>query len=205
MQRMLVQLSAVNGLPCPKLFILLAADRDGNTARGKPVEWTKNMASVKLYLHFVCSHSLRPVSKKCRIKLRYKRDWMRAIAPALNLSLGVIKLSLSLLVGHEVPIDFTRIKEMDDWCKDILDPTDRSVLEEASLGGLLSKEDMSKLRLLTGNALSKVAEKAASSNVNWQSELVPVYDYEKKEPTFVMKEFECDHRYQREGGLFTAG
>ena len=49
-----------------------------------------------------------------------------------------------------------------------------------------------------------MAEKAAAQNIRWQSELVPVYDYEKKEPTFVLKEYANNERYRRERDKFMA-
>ena len=54
------------------------------------------------------------------------------------------------------------------------------------------------LQILVGNSLSQVAEKAASSNINWQSELVPVYDTLKREPTFVLHRYASESRYQAE-------
>lgn len=195
-QELLLQLTAGNGMPCPSLFILVEAGTTGKCLH--PKEWAKNAASVKLYLYFVCSHSLRPVSDKCRIKLRYRREWMRAIAPALNLSLDLLQLAMTVFVGNELHVDFAKLKEMDEWAKELLDPAERDAIEEVSrCGG--SKNDMSpNLQHLVGHSLSCVAEKAAAQNIRWQSELVPVYDYEKKEPTFVLKEYANNERYRRE-------
>ena len=200
MQDLLMQVTT-NGLLVPKLFILVEAN-SGN--HWHPKEWAKNAASVKLYLYFVCSHSLQPVSDKCRIKIRYRRDWMKAIAPALNLSLDLIQLTMNIFTGRELHLDFVKIKEMDEWAKELLTPSERDRMEEVSrMSPSKSRNDMSsELQVLVGDSLSRVAEKAAAQNIKWQSELVPVYDYEKKEPTFVMKKYAQDSRYQRENDIF---
>lgn len=169
--------------PLSHAFIIL------NTGRAK------NAASVKLYLYFVCSHSLQPVSDKCRIRLRYSRDWLKAIAPAWNVSLDVLKLSCGIALGRDCPLEIAKIKAMDEWVRDYLDDDQRTVIEEAKSS---DGSDSSTLKSLLGNSLSFVAEKAASSNVKWQSELVPVFDYEKNEPTFVMSQFASEPRYQSE-------
>ena len=144
-----------------------------------------------MYLHFVCSHSLQPVSDKSRIKVRYTHNWLKAIAPALNASLELIKISLNLSLSRETPLDLAKINEMDEWAKDLLEAEERTMIEECSASG----SDTS-IQSLIGNSLSRVAEKAASSNINWQSELVPVFDYEKNEPTFVMSRYSSESRYQ---------
>ena len=89
---------------------------------------------------------------------------------------------------------------MDEWAKGLLDPANRDAIEEANNSG--SRSLRADLRTIAGNSLSRVAEKAASSNINWQSELVPVFDYEKKEPTFVMKKYASDSRYQSGTDIF---
>ena len=94
------------------------------------------------------------------------------------------------------------MKRMDEWVKTLLDPSDQEAIEEVSrCGG--SKNGMSPgVKTLVGDSLSFVAEKAAAQNIRWQSELVPVYDYEKKEPTFVMKQYANNDRYRRESDIF---
>lgn len=185
-----VKLSAANGLPCPRLFVLVGAHRNGMWSH--PREYAKNAVSVKLYLYFVCSHSLKIVSERSRIKVRYSREWFKAIAPALNASLALISISLHVALGAEIPLGFARIQEMDEWAKGLLDAEEQSVIEEAE-----NTSGSSDLRRLVGQSLNFVAEKAASSNPNWQSELVPVFDYAKNEATYVLKQYANDSRYQR--------
>merc|ERR1712111_128438 len=96
-----------------------------------PREWAKSSGSVKLYLYFCCSRSLERVSNKSRIKLRYSRDWLKAIAPALNMSLDVLKLGLGISFGRDCPLDYAKIKAMDEWVKDILANDDKTIIEKA--------------------------------------------------------------------------
>jgi len=152
----------------------------------------RTLSALTLYLYFVCSHSLKIVSERSRIKVRYSREWFKAIAPALNASLALISISLHVALGAEIPLGFARIQEMDEWAKGLLDAEEQSVIEEAE-----NTSGSSDLRRLVGQSLNFVAEKAASSNPNWQSELVPVFDYAKNEAAYVLKQYANDSRYQR--------
>jgi len=188
-----VKLCAGNGLPCPKLFILKEA---GETQRWRhPANWGGN----NLYLYFVCSHSGQMVTDKARITLKYSTEWLKSVAPALKASLEILKSSLdvSQIRGDSSSIvDSTKVLELNEWVKQLLDDNQRQLFEESkSNTGDLSCASTSSLQTLVGNALSYVAEKAASANINWQSEMTPVLDNEKKEPTFVMHKYALDPAY----------
>ena len=192
MKDLQVQVCAGNGLPCPRLFVLLEADRQGKPIWRNPREWVKNLKSVKLYIYFECSYSYERVSDNSRIKVRYTPDWLQKIAPALNASLTLIQLSLKAYSGVSLPLNLAEIQELDEWVKELIDPDDKIAIEHAQQSG-----DDNAVKELVGRSLSFVAEKAAS-NWTWQNEMVAVYDHVKKVPTFVLSEYASLSRY---GGM----
>ena len=184
------QLCAGNGLRCPRLFILVEAEKPDLS---HPREWVKNQKSVKLYLYFVCSHSNEVVSEEAKIKLRCTRDWLKKIAPALNLSLGLLQIAGGIL-GKTLPFEKCMLNEMDEWVNDLLEPKAQEILSSVRSGGrALNSSDVQEL---VGPARSLLAERAAE-NLTWQSELTEAYDFEKKEATFIKARFQGDGRYQQ--------
>jgi hypothetical protein len=112
------QLCACNGLPCPRRFILVEADRDGLRPWRNSHEWFQNAKSVKLYLYVVCSHSNELVSDKSRIKLRYTHKDLTRIAPAYNASLYLLQLTTAIVSGADADLDPFKLKQMDEWSRD---------------------------------------------------------------------------------------
>ena len=184
------QLCAGNGLRCPRLFILVEAEKPDLS---HPREWVKNQKYVKLYLYFVCSHSNEVVSEEAKIKLRCTRDWLKKIAPALNLSLGLLQIAGGIL-GKTLPDEMFKLNEMDEWVNDLLEPKAQEILSSVRSGGrALNSSDVQEL---VGPARSLLAERAAE-NLTWQSELTEAYDFVKKEATFIKARFQDDGRYQQ--------
>jgi len=174
-----VKLCAGNGLPCPKMFILKEA---GDTWR-HPTNWGRN----NLHLYFVCSHSGRTVTDKARITIKYSTEWLRSIAPALKASLEKIDLKIDVL-----PDDRETFHE---WVEKLMDEDQRRLFEELKSNTGDRSANTSALQTLVGNALSYVAERAAATNITWQSEMTPVLDHVTNEPTFVLNEYASDPAY----------
>ena len=121
----------------------------------------------------------------------------------MNASLEILKLSLDLSpIGSDLSsiVDRAKVLELDEWANQLLDDGQRRLFEESKsdTGGRSGSGSAStgSLQTLVGNALSNVAEKAASANINWQAEMTPVLDYEKNEPAFVLHEYSSDPAYQ---------
>ena len=181
------QLCAGNGLPCPRRFVLIAANRHGKLL-SNPREWAKNLKSIKLYIYFVCSHSNKMVSDDARIKVRYSPDWLKKIAPALNASLTLIQISSTPCIGTNLSLDSLKIKELDEWSKDLMDPDHRILIEDARKTGHYHR-----VKELSQKSLSFIAENV--ENRTWLNEMVPVYDSKEKTPTFVLTKYACLSRY----------
>ena len=98
-------------------------------------------------------------------------------------------MSLKASLGVESPLDFAKVKEMDEWAKTLLNPAERILMSQ------LNAQDGSNgcIEELIGNSLSRVAEKAASSSVNWQDELVAVFDHKTNESTYVLRKYAAEY------------
>lgn len=171
--------------PCPTLFVLVNVE---NHRRWQNLYG--NNACTKFYLYFVCEHSFTPVSDKSRIKIRYMKSWLKKVAPAFNMSLLFLQFAVGAL-GMQFPAESMKLSDMDSWAKELLDPTDRSVLEKADISSGLEKNT----KRLVDPALKLVAEKA-NEHMMWRTELVRVFDKEKNREIYVKPEFKDHGRYQ---------
>jgi tetratricopeptide (TPR) repeat protein len=193
--RLQAQLCAGNGLPCPRRFILIEADHDGVHPWRNPREWLRNAKCVNLFLYFVCSHSNELVSDESRIKLRYTYEDLMKIAPAYNASLYLLQQTTAIVTGAGISLDSFKLKQMDEWSRELLDPTDRDVLDRARANGNMMKD--SDARQLIGPALSLIAEKAVEKeNLSWRRELTEALDFQEKEATFIKRDYQLESRYR---------
>ncbi|EJK54581.1 hypothetical protein THAOC_25776 [Thalassiosira oceanica] len=129
----------------------------------------------------------RTVTDKARITIKYSTEWLRSIAPALKASLEKIDLKIDVL-----PDDRETFHE---WVEQLLDDNQRRLFEELKSNTGDRSANTSALQTLVGNALSYVAERAAATNITWQSEMTPVLDHVTNEPTFVLNEYASDPAY----------
>lgn len=192
--RLQAQLSAGNGLPCPRRLTLVETGHDHVHPWQNPREWFRNAKSVKLHLRFVCSHGNELVSNESRIKPRHTHEDLMKIAPACNASLCLLQLSTAIVAGTETCLDPFKLKEVDEWSRELMTPNDQLALDRARENGNVIKGGDA--QQLTGPALSLIAEKVAEKeHLRWHSELAEAFDYQEREAMLIMRDYQLDPCY----------
>lgn len=164
--------------PCPKLVWIIPDAKVKLNGR-KPSTWVTGLTDISIRVYFVCEHSFEPVSTP--VRLTVKRKWLRKIAPAVKISLFVLRLATSC-VGLPLPVlGCTSLAEQlnieTEFIDSLLEKTDQLFLDssESLFTDGVSDFDSDRMKTLTGPAYDLLADGVRTGGqLGWQDEMKPV-------------------------------
>lgn len=175
----MASLTTSGNSPCPKLVWIIPGASIAVSATS-PSTWVKGLTDVPVLVYFICEHSFTPVTKP--ILITVKRKWLRHVAPALKVTLFVLKLTTAL-AGLPLPVsNLGNLAEQVNVAAEYVD----SLLESAQCNLINQSEslftdgvrafDNEQLKLLTGRAYDLIADgvRSTGGQWSWQDELKPV-------------------------------
>ena len=174
----MASLTTSGNSPCPKLVWIIPG-ASVKVSAVNPSTWVNGLSEVALKVYFICEHSFTPVTKPVLITV--KKKWLRHVAPALKVTLFVLKLTTAL-AGLPFPVpNVGNISEQVNIAGEFVDS-----LLEADHCALINRSetlftdgirefDNEQMKSLTGRAYDLLADGARTGGqLAWQAELRPV-------------------------------
>ena len=193
----LARLSPNISTSCPKLVWIKPGSSVGsNGPATKPSSW-KHLTEISVEVYFICEHSYTSVAKP--IQLTVKKQWLRHIAPALKLTLVVLKLTTTF-AGLPFPLsNFVNISEQVDIANEfvdsLLDANESNLINESEqfFTNGTKQVDHEQIKTLTGPAYDYLADGVRSGGQsNLQEEMTPVLD---EHGAIIWVKHEYSHKY----------
>lgn len=167
--------------PIPRLFILLPAEQTATWH--DPKSWLRRNVQDLFHLYFVCSHTLK--AAPAPIQLRASKKWIKRVAPALGISLTILKiaslalagipLTIPMLGGVELEVDSEKLQEflgvVEEFVGEETTSGDIELMKSLKTKRHLSKSEIG--RLQNSDSYELVKEKAMEQH-DWRSHMVPV-------------------------------
>ena len=172
---------------CPTAVWLVPADRTaGNSAKAWK-QWARNITHKRYDLYFVCQHSFEVVETKMEITV--PRPWLTQAAPALVLSMFLLKTALTIGGLPALPFPIPTLSRSDqilmneEFVTDLLDNATLKLMEAFKAaytqGSDLSYSESSQLLALTGASYEGIVAKATSmKRCHWKQSMEPVANHQ---------------------------
>ena len=171
---------------CPTVVWLVPADPTAGNSVKAWKQWARNLTHKKYDLYFVCQHSFEVVETQMSITV--PRSWLTQAAPALYLSMFLLKTALTIggLPALPFPIpSLSRADQIDmneEFVTDLLDNSTLKSVESfksAYTQGLdLPYSESSQLLTLTGTSYEGIVAKATSmKRCHWKQSMEPVANH----------------------------
>jgi hypothetical protein len=174
----MASLTTSGNSPCPKLVWIIPGTAVKISAKN-PRTWIKGFTDIPVKVYFLCEHSFRPVSQPVIITV--KRKWLGRIAPALKITLFVLKLTTSI-AGLPFPVvDVSNLSQQVEMAAEFVDSlldTDQcSLINQAETLFTEGTQEFNneQLKTLTGQAYDLLADGVRTGGqLRWKEELKPV-------------------------------
>lgn len=174
----IASLTTSGSSPCPKLVWIIPGT-SVHVSAGKPSTWIKGLTEVPVNVYFLCEHSFTPVTKP--VILTVKKKWLRHVAPALKVTLFVLKLTTTL-AGLPFPLPLIenvseQVEIATEFVNSLLDSDECTMINcsETLFTEGIQEFDNEVLRTLTGRAYDLLADGVRTGGqLTWQEELKPV-------------------------------
>lgn len=175
----MASLTTSGNSPCPKL-VWIVPSTSVKLSATNPSTWIKGLTEVPVNVYFICEHSFSPVTKP--VLLTVKKKWLSHVAPALKVTLFVLKLTTTF-VGLPFPIanlenKSEQVTAATEFVDSLLNSTECHLINQSeTLFTDGTREfDSALLKSLTGRAYDLLADGVRTGGAQrmWQEELTPV-------------------------------
>jgi hypothetical protein len=166
--------------PCPKLvWIIPGSSSIKKVSATNPSTWIRGLTEVSVQVYFICEHSFTPVTKP--VLLTVKKQWLKHVAPALKVTLFVLKLTTTL-AGLPFPIPNVgnisqQVEIATEFVDSLLDSEQCDLINrsETLFTEGVQEFDDERMKHLTGSAYDLLADGVRTGGQwTWQDELKPV-------------------------------
>jgi hypothetical protein len=174
----MASLTTSGNSPCPKLVWIIPGTYDSVSTKN-PSTWIKGFTEIPINVYFLCEHSFNPVSRP--VLLTVKKKWLRHIAPALKITIFVLKLATSM-AGLPFPVpNVDKLSEQvliaAQFVDSLLEANESALINTAEtlFTNGVQEFDSVQLKTLTGRAYEMLADGVRTGGqLTWKDELKPV-------------------------------
>ena len=174
----LASLTTSGNSPCPRLVWIIPS-KSFTVSAGNPSTWIQKLTDVPVKVYFICEHTFTPINKP--VILTVKKKWLQKVAPALKVTLFVLKLTTTLA---GLPFPMPNIENLSkqvaiatQFVDSLLDTVQCHLINrsETLFTDGTQDFDSEQMKSLTGQAYDLLADGVRTGGqLSWQDELKPV-------------------------------